>query len=67
MAHSELELVRDRHKELQAAAALHHEARRVLTHGRAKRQAERAERKTLSHAQAARQLRAKIAELETGY
>jgi hypothetical protein len=52
---------------MQAAAALHQEARRAMTHGRALRQAERAERKTRCHAEAAQQLRARIAELETGF
>jgi hypothetical protein len=66
MAHSELELARDRIRGMQAAAALHQEARRAMTHGRALRQAERAERKTRCHAEAAQLLRARIAELETG-
>ncbi len=66
MAHVELELVQDRLQSLQAAAALHNEARRALIHNRTVRQAERAERKTLCHAQTARQLRARIAELEVG-
>jgi hypothetical protein len=66
MAHLQLELVQDRLRTLHAAAALHHEARQAVVHGRAIRRAERAERKTLCHAQAARQLRARIAELETG-
>jgi hypothetical protein len=66
MAHVELELVRDRLQGLQAAAALHNEARRALIHSRTVRQAERAERKTLCHEQNARRLRARIAELEVG-
>jgi hypothetical protein len=66
MAHVQLELAQDRLRSLQAAAALHHEARRALIHGRTVRQAERAERKTLCHARNARQLRARIAELEVG-
>jgi hypothetical protein len=66
MAHVELELVQDRLQSLQAAAALRNEARRALIHNRTLRQAERAERKTLCHARTARQLRARIAELEVG-
>jgi hypothetical protein len=66
MAHVELELAQDRLRSLQAAAALQNEARRALIHGRTVRQAERAERKTLCHARAARRLRARVAELEVG-
>jgi hypothetical protein len=66
MAHVELELVQHRLQSLQAAAALHTEARRAMIHNRAVRRAERAERKTRCHAQTARQLRARIAELEVG-
>jgi hypothetical protein len=66
MAHVQLELAQDRIRSLQAAAALHHEARRALIHNRTVRLAEQAERKTLCHAQTASQLRARIAELEVG-
>jgi len=66
MAHVELELARDRHRNMQAAAALHRDARRAQAHGRMVRQAERAERRKLSHAAQAVRLRALIAELETG-
>ena len=47
MAHVELELARDRHRNMQAAAALHRDARRAQAHGRMFRQAERAERRKL--------------------
>jgi hypothetical protein len=66
MAHMELELAQDRQRSLLAAAAQRTEARRALIHNRTVRQAERAERKTLCHAQTATQLRARIAELEVG-
>lgn len=66
MAHVQLELAQNRIRGMQAAAALHHEARRAKIHGRAIRQAERAERKTICHMEDARRLRARIAELEVG-
>jgi hypothetical protein len=66
MNHSNLELARDRIRRMQEAAAQHHEGRRALVHGRALRQAERAERKALGFARAAQQIRARIARLEIG-
>jgi hypothetical protein len=63
---SKLVVARNRIQGMQADAALHHEARRALAHGRAVRQAERAERKTRRLAQAAQRLRARAAELEAG-
>jgi hypothetical protein len=64
MAHVQLELARDRHQGMQAAAAQHREGSRALARGRVVRQAERAERRTLSHADEADRLRARIAEME---
>ena len=66
MAHVELELVRDRHRSMQAAVALQREGRRAQAHARFVRQAARAERRKLNHAEEARRLRAMIAELEIG-
>jgi hypothetical protein len=51
---------------MQEAAALQHEARGALVRGRALRRAERAERKALRLAEAAGQIRARIARLEIG-
>lgn len=66
MAHVQLELAQDRLRAMQAAAAQQREGRRAVAHGRIVRQAERAERRTLCHAEAAGRLRARVAELETG-
>jgi lactam utilization protein B len=66
MAQVQLELVRYQLSALQASVATQAEGRRVAAHGRLARQAERAERRTRCHAQAARQLRARLAELEAG-
>jgi hypothetical protein len=67
MAHVQLELARDRQQSMQAAAAVHHEGRKALVHSRILRQAERAERRRLSHAKEAHRLRAMIADLEAGF
>jgi hypothetical protein len=66
MAHSQVALARDRIQGMQAAAAQQHEARHARIRRRALRQAERAERKARRFAQAARRLRAGIAEAEGG-
>jgi hypothetical protein len=66
MRHSNLELARERIRGMQEAAALQHEARGALVRGRALRRAERAERKALRLAEAAGQIRARIARLEIG-
>jgi hypothetical protein len=66
MTHVELALARDRQESLHAAAELHREGRRAATHSRLVRQARRAERRRLSHADEAGRLRARIAQLEAG-
>jgi hypothetical protein len=66
MAQMELELARNRHQSMQTAAALHRDGQRAAIHGRLVRQARRAERRTLSHADEAERLRARIAEIEAG-
>ena len=67
MAHVQLELARDRQRRMLAAAAQQREGYRALAHGRIVRQAERAERRTRTHAGEAERLRARIAEIEAGY
>jgi hypothetical protein len=66
MAHVQLELVRYQLSALHTSVASQAEGRRAAAHGRLARQAERAERRTRCHAQAARELRTRLAELETG-
>jgi hypothetical protein len=62
----ELELARERQRLILANAAQRREGRRALAHGRLIRQAERAERRLLVHADESGRLRARIAELESG-
>ena len=65
MAH-ELELARERQQTMLGLAARHREQQRALQHGRLLKQARRAERRLLTHADTTGRLRARIAELEAG-
>jgi hypothetical protein len=66
VAQSRLEAAQDRIRDMQTSAARHHDARQALIHGRALRQAGRVERRMRRLAEAAQQLRARIADLESG-
>jgi hypothetical protein len=66
MAHGVLQLARDRNTSMQAAASMRRDGQRAVAHSRLVRQARRAELATISHADEARRLRAKIALMEAG-
>jgi hypothetical protein len=66
MRHVQLELARDQQRTLWTAAALEREARQARMHNRLVRQARRAERRWLSHADESGRLRALIADMEAG-
>jgi hypothetical protein len=67
MAQVELELARNRQRDLRDSVALQRDGRRALAHGRLVRQARRAERALLDRADEAGRLRARIAEMEAGF
>jgi len=66
MAHGVLQLARDRNNSMQAAASMRRDVERAAAHSRLVRQARRAELATMSHADEAQRLRAKIALMEAG-
>jgi hypothetical protein len=66
MAHGVLQLARDRNESMQAAASIRREGQLAAAHSRLVRQARRAELATISHADEARRLRARIAQIEAG-
>jgi hypothetical protein len=66
MAHVHLDLVLDQQRDMRAAAAQQREIRRANEHVRLSRRAERAERRTVSHAYEAQRLQAMIAAIEAG-
>ena len=66
MRHGQLELAQDQQRRLRAAAAMDREGREARLHNRLVRQAERAERRWLSHADESGRLRAMIATMEAG-
>jgi len=66
MAHVNLELVLDQQRDMRVAAAQQRESRQATERVRLMRRAERAERRTLSHAHEARRLQAMIAAIEAG-
>jgi hypothetical protein len=65
MAHVQLELVRDRHRTMLAAAAAEREGRQALHYRRVARQARRAERRQLDQADQVMRLRARLSQLES--
>ena len=66
MTHVQLELARDQQRMLRSAAALEREGRQARLHNRLVRQAQRAERRLLSHADESGRLRALIADMVAG-
>ncbi|HXW46713.1 MAG TPA: hypothetical protein VEL03_18125 [Streptosporangiaceae bacterium] len=66
MKHVQLELARDQQRSLRAAAVSEREGRQARLHNRLVRQAARAERRRLSHADESGRLRALIADMEAG-
>jgi hypothetical protein len=66
MAHGVLQLARDRNESMREAASTQRDSQRAIAHSRLVRQARRAELATISHADEAQRLRAKIALMEAG-
>jgi len=66
MAHVQAELARERQRTMLAAAAAQREGRRAWIHGRIVKRVERAERRQVSGAHRAEQLRARLSEIESG-
>jgi hypothetical protein len=66
MTHIQLELARDRHRGMLAAAAAQRDGLQALKHGRISRKAERAERLQVSRADQVARLRAVLEQIEAG-